>query len=107
MNFQHLKNGMKNTYKSQVHEFTVWTSDTEFTEIKVREEDLTDSQKLLVEARLREKNYWKNKTQWIDSSTRLKLNLLPDYRLTDEEYYRQRDSIRELMELNMVMYGKW
>lgn len=107
MNFQHLKNGMKNIDKSQEHEFTVWTSDTDFTKIKVREEDLTDSQKLLVVARLREKDYWKNKIQWIDSEHRLKLNLLPDYRLSDEEYRKTRSEIRELMELNMVMYGKW
>jgi len=47
-------------------------------------------------------NYWKNKTQWIDSELNCK-----EVSLTDEEYYSQRDSIRELMELNMVMYGKW
>lgn len=54
-----------------------------------------------------EPSYWKNKTQWIDSTPNIKLNLLPDYRLSDEEYYRQQKNIREVMELNMVMYGKW
>jgi hypothetical protein len=49
-----------------------------------------------------QEDYWKNKTQWIDSELNSK-----EVSLTDEEYYRQQDSIREIMELNMVMYGKW
>lgn len=50
---------------------------------------------------------WFRKKAWIDSEHRLKLNLLPDYRLSDEEYYKMRQEVREIMELNMVMYGKW
>lgn len=50
---------------------------------------------------------WSTKTQWIDSYPRLKLNLNIDYIDSEEEYYKKQEKIRELMELNMVMYGKW
>lgn len=45
-------------------------------------------------------DYWKNKKQWIDSQEQTK-------ELTDDEYWEQQDNIREVMELNMWMYGKW
>ena len=50
---------------------------------------------------------WKNKTQWIDSEPKLKLNLLSSNRLSDAEYWKQQREIREIMELNMVLYGRW
>lgn len=55
----------------------------------------------------KDENYWRNKINWIDSVPNIKLNLLPDYRLTDEDYYKMRKEVRDIMELNMVMYGKW
>jgi hypothetical protein len=56
------------------------------------------------------KETWINWKQWaedrgialIDSELNSK-----EVQLTDEEYYSQQRSIREIIELNMVMYGKW